>query len=252
MMRRQNLQAFFPVILLTSLGIALVGLLVLTPMILAARAGTRPDWPLLANVGEAYGGTATMLSSVAVLGVAASLVLQWRQNRTVQLYSLKQQHLELVKLALDSPEFLYVDGIQADPEGRLKAYANLLVSHWAMAWDLGLMPEPRLRINAARLLRQAVARSWWAAWQTSYLTVKGRRRFVEIMNEEYANAPPIVENVPKWTDTPSRPLPQESAPKPPRPLISRSEGGAFLLGCLLGVAVALGSRVRQRQREPRA
>jgi hypothetical protein len=247
-MRRQNLHVVLPVAFLAGLGITIVGLLLLTPMMLANRAGSRPDWPLLASVGDAYGGTATMLSSVAVLGVAASLLLQWRQNRMIQLYSLKQQHLEIVKIALESPEFLYVDGVQSDPEGRLKVYANLLVSYWAMAWDLGLMSVPTLRANAARLLRQPVARRWWETWQSGYLTFKGRKRFVQIVNEEYLRATPVVDVPSESAEEGQGPNAPKTALAPPRRSIRRARGGAFVAGCMVGLAVGLGVRLSRRRR----
>ncbi|MEJ3742830.1 DUF6082 family protein [Actinomycetes bacterium KLBMP 9797] len=202
-------------------------------------AGTRSDWPGLADVGEAYSGASAMLSSIALFGVAASLLMQRRQNRMTQLYSFKQQHLELVKLALDNPEFLYVDGAEAasDPENRLKVYANLLVSHWAMAWDLGMISIPTLRANAARLLRHRIARQWWQAWRFSYLTSKSRKRFVDIVDEEHGRA-----TTTNRTATAANPSQDQHGPHPrtipARTSVSRPEY-RFIAGWALGLAVGV-------------
>lgn len=135
------------------------------------------------------------------------------------------------------PEFLYVDGAEAawDPDARRKVYANLLVSHWAMAWDLGMISIPTLRANASRLLREDVARQWWQAWKFSYRTSRGRKRFVEIMEGEHeraASAPkqPGRGAVPKRRQSPE---PLAAASGPDRSSRSRT----FMVGCAVGFAM---------------
>lgn len=240
MMRRANVHRALPVILLVAAGVIVASLIFLSPAVLASAAKSRPDWPDLAEVGEAYSGASAMLSSIALFGVAASLLLQRGLNRMTQLYSFKQQHVELVKLALDNPEFLYVDGTEfaSDPEARRKVYANLIVSHWAMAWDLGMMSVPTLRANASRLLREMVARQWWEAWRFSYHTSRSRRRFVKILDEEYERAPP----------TPEEPLPRPhlakasdgaQAPSPAGPAVLLRTAGGMVVAGVAGLAVGL-------------
>ncbi|WP_173164127.1 DUF6082 family protein [Phytohabitans suffuscus] len=169
---------------------ALLVLILQAPTLLGRLGGGGKDWDLLANVGDAYAGVSAILSSLAFCGVAASLLLQWRQNRMTQLYSFKQQHLEIAKLALQDPRFLYVDGVDPtlDTDATLKVYANLVVSHWAMAWDLRMMSEHTVRANASRLFGDRISREWWDSWRFSYLTSRGRKRFVRILDEEHQRA----------------------------------------------------------------
>jgi len=164
--------------------------LLLSPLPMVWLRSQRTDWDELSQVGEAYGGASALLSGIALSGIAVSLLLQWRQLRSSLLYSIKQRHFELVKLTLDDPRFLYVDGteVAADPEARLKVYGNLLVNHWALTWDLGFMDEAALRENARRFFRSATARAWWTTWGRSYLGVRHRRRFVEALTDECERA----------------------------------------------------------------
>ncbi|HET8662380.1 MAG TPA: DUF6082 family protein [Micromonosporaceae bacterium] len=166
----------------------LTGLVLLSPIPLTWLAGQEVDWNSLASVGAAYSAAANVFSSLAFCGIVLSLFLQWRQNRMILLFSYKQQHMELAKLALDNPQFLYVDGVSADPDAALKVYANLLVSHWAIAWDLGIANDDSTRVNARRLFKQEVARDWWDTWKFSYLSSKRRRRFFQIVDQEWRNA----------------------------------------------------------------
>ncbi|BCB75620.1 hypothetical protein GCM10022251_27690 [Phytohabitans flavus] len=187
MLRRGEGWPWLPAASVIAFGVTLLVLISQAPALLGWLAGSRGDWDFLANVGDAYAGVSAILSSLAFCGVAASLLLQWRQNRMTQLYSFKQQHLELTKLALQDPKFLYVDGVDptVDGDATLKVYANLIVSHWAMAWDLRMMSVRTLRGNAARLFNDRISREWWEAWRFSYLSSRGRKRFVKILDEEY-------------------------------------------------------------------
>ncbi|MDQ7903944.1 DUF6082 family protein [Phytohabitans sp. ZYX-F-186] len=190
MLRRRDGWPSWPAVFVIAFGVALLILMLRAPVLLGRLGGSRQDWDFLANVGDAYAGVSAILSSLAFCGVAASLLLQWRQNRMTQLYSFKAQHLELAKLALQDPKFLYVDGVDptVDGDATLKVYANLIVSHWAMAWDLRMMSVRTLRTNASRLFNERIAREWWDAWRFSYLSSRSRKRFVKILDEEHQNA----------------------------------------------------------------
>lgn len=144
------------------------------------------NWPKAAQVGEAYGGASAVISGLAFFGIAVSLLLQWRQLRSSLLFAIKQRHFELVRLTLDNPRYLFVDGQQVtqDPDATLKVFGNLVVNHWALAWDLGFMSESALRDSAKRLFEAAIARDWWLAWGKSYLLAEGREEFFRIMSQE--------------------------------------------------------------------
>lgn len=178
----------------TSVGLLLtfaaVTIAALSPLAMVWVADLPVQWAPLAEVGQAYGGASALLSALALSGIAISILIQRHQNRISQLYSLRQRQFEIVKLALESPEYLYVDGplVVADKTARLKVYANLLVGHWAMVWDLGEMGDDWLRLSAGRLFDAELAREWWMDWGSSYLGPRRRRKFVEILTQECEQA----------------------------------------------------------------
>jgi hypothetical protein len=172
--------------------LAVVGVLLLSgllPLAIVAASDGRVSWSDLANIGQAYGTVSALLSAFALIGVVGSLVLQRRQMQATRQYETKKMHLDLVRMAVENPLLLSVEG-DVDPDGQVKAYANLLVSHWALAWDVRAMTGRSVRANAARLFNQQVVRDWWRDFGNSYATSAERRGFVKIMDEEYVRAAP--------------------------------------------------------------
>ncbi|MEU5553186.1 DUF6082 family protein [Micromonospora sp. NPDC047793] len=146
--------------LMVTLAVGLIGLSLLA---MTWLVDLPVQWSHLSDMGQAYGGTSAVLSGLALASVSASLLMQSSLNRISQLHSIRQRQFDIVKLALDNPRYLYVDGSAAisDPGNHLKVYANLFVSHWAMVWDLAEMREDTLHVVASRLFESAVAREWW-------------------------------------------------------------------------------------------
>jgi len=210
---------------------------VASPVALAWLSRLSLDWANLANIGEAYGAASAILSGMALAGIVVSLAIQWRQNRINQMYGVAQRHLELVKLALDDPRYLYVDGddVASDPNAKLKVYANLLVGHWAMAWDLGFMREQTLRRSAQRLFGSGIARSWWARWGQSFRSPRGRRRFFEILNSEFELASPVRSNMMNVMPTArTRLITESESPERSRAYIASA---ALVAGVVVGAVV---------------
>jgi len=233
-------------ILVVALSFAVVVAgIVLSPLALTWLGDSSADWKLLADVGQAYGGASAILSGLAFCGIATSLILQWRQFRSSLLYSVKQRHFELVKLALENPEFLYVDGeeVARDPDVQLKVYGNLLVNHWAMTWDMGFMTESALRQSGRRLFLSTLARDWWLTWGTSYLGTRRRQRFVQILNDEAgaAECTTIGESVPAVADARQPTQPDSGGAAKKMVLVA----GAFSLGVATAAATA---RIAKRRR----
>lgn len=53
----------------------------LSPFLVAEAFGAQTTWLDLANIGQAYGGAAALISAFALIGITASLILQRRQAR---------------------------------------------------------------------------------------------------------------------------------------------------------------------------
>lgn len=169
--------------------VAVVAAIVVSPLLFRALARYATGWTDMANVGDAYGGVAAVLSGLALGGVALSLLLQWRQTTADRTLAVRQLHFELVKLALERPLLLGMPlKSQAESDiAMLETHANLWVAHWAMLWDLRHCDEVGLRHLATHFFgNHPVAREWWLVngpkWSTRWN--KHRRRFHEILNEE--------------------------------------------------------------------
>ncbi|MDX2702112.1 DUF6082 family protein [Streptomyces sp. PA03-6a] len=100
------------------------------------------------------------------------LSLQRRElSRThAQLYrsaeaDLRTLHVELLKLAIDNPELMIVwagfDEVSAE-QGREMLYANLVFSHYFLAYRLGTFPLSEIRGQLRVLVQSRKFREYWA------------------------------------------------------------------------------------------
>jgi len=181
-----------------ALAVGAVALALAAPFAMSWMAKWQLDWSELSDVGQAYGGVSALLSALALCAIAGSLILQQRQTKTAQVVAVTERHHDLLRLALEHPEFIYVDsptGVRADLP--MVLYSNLTVSHWAMMWELGLLDEALLRKAASALFRHNTASVWWASigpdWTRGRAT-PGGTKFVRILMDEYKrliDEPPI-------------------------------------------------------------
>ncbi|AGL14243.1 hypothetical protein L083_0733 [Actinoplanes sp. N902-109] len=165
-----------------------VMVVVWSPLIMYKLLGEALPWKDLADVGEAYGGASAILSAAALSGIGFSLVLQARQARQELLSFDKQRHFDLIKLALDNPEFFEVldTGHVQTAQDRQKVYANLVMNYWFVMWELGEIDEAELRSLAGNMFESAVSRKWWQLQEAAWITVgtHRRRRFMTVVTDE--------------------------------------------------------------------
>jgi hypothetical protein len=104
-----------PTVVLLAAVVTLVAVL-LTPLGLQ-WIGHQPghDWSLLSDVGQAYGAASAILAALALVGVVASLVLQAREAKASREQALRALHTDLLKMAIDEPEFLECRVLSASP-----------------------------------------------------------------------------------------------------------------------------------------
>jgi hypothetical protein len=178
------------ILLWLAIGVSLV---IWSPLLMYRLLGESMPWTKLADVGEAYGGASALLSAAALSGIGASLFLQSRQMRQEMVSLDRQRHFELVKLALENPEFFEVlDGAPLDArDGRRRIYANLTLTYWLAMWDLGEIDDAELRVLTSAMFMSPVSRAWWRQVHGYWLTARRsrrRQRFMRIVNEEWASA----------------------------------------------------------------
>jgi len=193
-------------------GVALTALIFVSPVLMSLLFVGSVDWTQASIIGQAYGLASAVLGGLAFCGVAYSLILQRRETRIALLGTSFQQYLELTKLALDDPRFLYVQDRPPDrPHNDLFAYANLLLSSIYHGWLLRTLDEETLRGAASALFAGPIVREHWQQVGQNWIPQVARRdvQFMQILNEEYEAA--VAAGPPNW---PPPPLPADGQRRP--------------------------------------
>jgi Family of unknown function (DUF6082) len=189
MSRAHNRTAFI------SLAIGIVAvvsiLVVLSPLALRAIASIPGiSWSKLSNIGQTYGAVSALLAALALVGVAASVLMQNRELRQNRWESGRARHFEIMRMALDDPLYRQVYRAREMPENeaRLEGYINLLLEYWAMLWEFGDIPEERLRSFLVELFGSKAGHLYWRKFGSARLHGSGTKReraFQRIANEVY-------------------------------------------------------------------
>jgi Family of unknown function (DUF6082) len=79
---------------------ALVGL---TPVALTVFRGDQTNWERLSYIGQTYGAASALLSALALVGIAVTLVLQARDTKVSREQGQRILHVGLLKMAMDNP-----------------------------------------------------------------------------------------------------------------------------------------------------
>ena len=141
--------------------VAVLALVVLSPIGMQWVAGGQTDWSQLSNIGQAYGGISAILSTLAILGVAVSLILQNRQVRAEQLLTLRNRQLEIIKLSMEMPHLVLRDPQRDDATVILDSHSNLWMQQWHLMWDLNLIDDAELRSLTTDLFLDERRQAWW-------------------------------------------------------------------------------------------
>jgi hypothetical protein len=149
-----------------------------------------------------------VLAFLALGGMTVSLVLRTREMRASRELAYRSIHTDLLKMAMDNPEYLQTFGPSELPdEKRCRSiYTNLIVSFWKTAYELGDLHETMLRTSAGKLFAGEEGQRFWQRTRDRRMrtsTTRRTRRFHQILDEEYRKA-----------TAPTPPAPQ--APAPPR------------------------------------
>jgi len=225
-------------------------LVVLSPLALKQLGSLRGvNWAQLSNIGQTYGAASALLTGLALVGVAGSMVFQVRAIQVSREQASREHHAHLVEMASTDPVYQRCWAEEPAAFGtdryRQQAYLNLIVSNWENEYVLGSFPEHAMRSTFAGLFRGEAGREFWA--RTGDMRLKASRnrqyrRFCQIMEEEYRKAiavgPPAVQ--------------AEAPPLPPPASQGRvlrnsaiRTGATLLLGVMGGIA--LKTILRQRR-----
>jgi hypothetical protein len=182
----------------------LIALLAVGALIFLAPFGIRElgsiggiNWSKLSYVAQTYAAAAAVLGTLAILGVALSLIMQARESRANRLQIRRTFHNELILKSLEDPELLECwgglpDGKLTQVEQRQFVYTNLIFAFWLMLFETGEMSEAELRNSGAQVFSGAPARRYWAVTVFSNPTYfegkKAGERFAAILSDEYGKS----------------------------------------------------------------
>ncbi|MCZ0991608.1 DUF6082 family protein [Streptomyces diastatochromogenes] len=233
--------------LVAAAAIALTVVL-LSPFVLEEMSGSKGvDWNRLSQIGAAYGFTSAIVSTLALAGVAVSLIVQNRQARAEQIQGIRTYYLELVRLELDDmalfqPVWGHTDIVEPEKQKR-HVYSDLMMNYAWMGFEIGMIPESLLRDMLSGMFTGEAGRDYWGRAQTSWIAGSSGsrigRRFVTVVGEEHARA--VAAGPP--AHSPRAPSP------PPTPAAWASHRWRTSAGALigLGTGLALGSFLRSRR-----
>ena len=234
-------------------ALGLVVAVLLSPLLMQVLLRLSDDWGELSDVGQAYGGVSAILSAAALCGIAASLILQYRNHRSSLLYNISQRHFELVRFTLENPVYSRSWGEDGAEEGYgLRSFCNLLTTHWLVLWRVGEIDDETLRGTAKGFFRSDVSQRYWAEVGPGWIKRPSRRdrRFVAILTEELeqARASRLLSPSTAPNRTSDRPRPDRPAPPtgPAVPLLAGMAGGAAMAAILLRASHRDRRRARAR------
>ncbi|MFD4998545.1 DUF6082 family protein [Streptomyces buecherae] len=152
----------------------------------------------MSEVAQVYGALSILLSTMALAGVALSLVLQARQTQAAQEEATWTSLRELVCRAIDDPSLAVC---WAPPvvtvtreEWRQLAYINLIVTGWDKAFRLERITPEQLHVVAQRHFKGEMARRHWDVAGEDWVRIAGSaksrrtRQFPLIVEAEYRKA----------------------------------------------------------------
>ena len=165
-------------------------------------------WPFafarLSNVGQFYTTISALVSSLALVGVAISLLYQARAGRTAREQAIRSLQQQLIKMEMDDPTLMTAMGAPwglSIPAESVRIRDHLYIHMWATFWAgnyvVGELNAVAVReVAKAELFSSKAGRTYWATVRERVLsTNQGKyRRFARIVDEEYQKV--ISSNVP--------------------------------------------------------
>lgn len=131
----------------------------------------------------------TFISSIALLGVAVSLLLQSRQLRTSQLEASRAAQSALIQMGLANPKLTAEVFGSSDRDWLAKAgLVNWQVKFWEMSYLTKAMSAKSVHVQAAELFASEFPRDWWSRSRELYkvdATTRREREFFTIIDSEF-------------------------------------------------------------------
>lgn len=197
-------------------AVAVLAGLALSPLLLTwFAAELKLNTELASQVGGSYGAVSALLSALALCVVALSAILQIRQTRVGQLQASRSLQLELLRMAMEKPEYrgMLGDGFRSltPTAWREHAYLNLWLMYLQMGYLTGAIGDEGVRrVVSSEMFASARGLEFWERAAASYLaeaTGRRHRKFVALVTAAHAEAVALraVAAAPETRDTAREP-----------------------------------------------
>jgi|SRR5579875_475258 len=131
----------------------------------------------------------TLISSIALAGVAISLLLQARQLRTSQLQAARGLQAELIKLGFDNPDLISDTLAVQDINNYLRgSFVNWCLKSLELGYLTGIYSPESIQVQVTILFGAEFPRDWWGGARDVYrleATAKREREFFEIVDQTF-------------------------------------------------------------------
>lgn len=147
-----------------------------------------------------------LISSIALLGVVVSLILQAWQLRASRLQTARLAQVELVRLSIEHPDVLADnDTLTGRPDYTKKwAYINWLFKQLELSYLIKINTKAAVRWQSARAFESQAWRDWWSeVGKEAYSVEASRRRerqFLRLVDDEFRRAEDRAQNLQKKLD----------------------------------------------------
>lgn len=190
--------------LTTAACLIVLGLIAISPISLRVLEDLSKNWGKLSNVGQAYGAISALISSLALVGIVASLLYQARAGQTAREQAIRTLQQDLIRMEMEDPTLMTAMGapwglpIPAESTRlREHLYIHMWTSFWAGNYAVGEVTAAAVRkMVRGELFNSTAGRAYWAAVRENVLaTNEGKYRgFARIVDKEYQKV--IADNIP--------------------------------------------------------
>jgi hypothetical protein len=135
---------------------------------------------------------ATVISSIALIGVAIGVILQARQLRANQLQAMRGLHLEIMKISIDNPALAVSTVKDVDVGDATRgSFLNLTLKFLETGYSFKTISKASVSLQAARLFESEYSRVWWAQARVTYEvegTTKREKEFFGLVDARFQDA----------------------------------------------------------------
>lgn len=179
----------FGAVATSSVAVALLALIVVSPLALKAAAAVNLNWPLISNVGQAYGAASSILAGLALVGVAASTMLQARQTRTMTEQSARDLQLQILELAMRDEE---LRACIHPTTTKQHLYTNIYMMYQRMRLQIHDGDFGEFAAIAYDSFQGEAGRAYWtrarAHFFEHWMNTRFNRQFVNTLEDAYRRA----------------------------------------------------------------